>query len=527
MRLKALSFLLGLLLASGSLAADLAVTVRASQAIGPISPFIYGVNQPPGERSGATLMRLGGNRMTGCNWETNASNAGNDWKHSSDIWLCTDCYKLSDCDQPGAIFEHFVENAKSLKMDSVITIPMVDYVTGDTNGTVTEQEMAPSKRWVRNAPFLRGRKGKPKFPPNLRDKAVYGDELVQFLISKFGTADKGGVKFYNLDNEPALWKSTHPRIHPNPVRYDELVNKTEQYASMITRLDPSAMVLGPVAYGWQEFRTLQDAPDSAEWKAKYGTFLDFYLDRASGLEKSNGRRLLHVLDVHFYPEAQGNGKRITEGDTSPDSVDARLQAPRSLWDPTYVEKSWITQHSTGGQPIRLIPWLKEKVAKWYPGTKLGITEYDYGAGDKVSGGLAQADVLGVYGREGVYLACLWSDWKPYPGAAFKLYRNYDGKGAAFGDTSVAVDNPDVERLSVYAATDKKQPGKLWVVAINKSQKEFAPLSLSTDGGAYTTFKAYGFGEASPDVKKLGEGQVVSGVLAYKLEPLSAVLLAIE
>ena len=63
-----------------------------------------------------------------------------------------------------------------------------------------------------------------------------------------------------------------------------------------------------------------------------------------------------------------------------------------------------------------------------------MTEYNYGAGDHISGGLAQADALGVFGREGLYLANYWGDGPgngnlpTYIKAAFQLYRNYDGKG---------------------------------------------------------------------------------------------------
>jgi mannan endo-1,4-beta-mannosidase len=508
-------------------AADTVVTVHTAQVLGPISPYIYGVNQKPGDGTNTTVWRLGGNRLTGCNWETNFSNAGNDWKHFNDLWLCTSALGLTDCDQPGAIFKHFVEGARDRKMDALVTIPMSPYVAADKDGTVTPEETAPSKRWVQNLPFLKGRKGQIKFPPNRNDKAVYEDELVSYLVNSFGTADKGGVKFFALDNETAIWPSTHPRIHPKPVRYDEIMNLTEEYATMITRLDPAAQVVGPASYGWQEFLTLQNAPDSGEWNAKLGTFLDYYLDSLARLSKNNGRRLLHVLDLHFYPEAQGDGKRITEGLTTPGAVDARLQAPRSLWDDTYVEDSWITKHSTQGKPIRLIPWAKEIIAKRYPGTQLGFSEYDYGAGNHVSGGLALADVLGIYGREGVYLACLWSDWKPYLGSAFMLYRNYDGKGSTFGDTAVGVANPDPVGLSVYASTDTKRPGKLWVVAINKNQKDSAPLSLNLDGGAYAKWASYGFGADTSDVKPLGEGKVVKGVLAKRLLPLSATLFVVE
>ncbi len=500
------------------------VQVDPGKVLGPISPYIYGVNQTPAEGSNPTLWRLGGNRMTSCNWETNASNAGSDWKQSSDGWLCTDALHLTDCDVPGAIYRHFIERTLAAKMAALVTIPMVGYLPADENGPVSEDEKAPSKRWVPNFPR---KKGKLQYPPDLKDKAVYQDELVAWLVKTFGRADQGGVKFYDLDNEPAIWPSTHPRIHPQKPTYSEIVNDAEAYGAMITGIDPSAEILGPVSYGWQGMLTLQEAPDYKDWNAKFGSFLDYYLAQMAHLEKSDGRRLLHVLDVHYYPEAQGNGKRITLNDTAPESVEARLQAPRSLWDPAYVETSWITQYSTKGEAIRLIPWLKDKIAKNYPGTKLSISEYDFGAEDHVSGGLALADVLGIYGREGLYMACLWSDWKPYTASAFRLYRDYDGKGGAFGDTSVAAVNPDPEGLSVYASTDTKAPGTVWVVMINKSQKDKRKGALTLAGTTAAAWKSYGFDASGPEVKALGTGKVQAGKLEYKLEPLSATLFVVS
>ena len=38
-----------------------------------------------------------------------------------------------------------------------------------------------------------------------------------------------------------------------------------------------------------------------------------------------------------------------------------------------------------------------------------MTEYNFGAGTHISGGLAELDVLGALGREGVYLATYWGN----------------------------------------------------------------------------------------------------------------------
>jgi hypothetical protein len=500
-------------------AADINFLIIPNEVVGPISPYVYGMNDKIVEGTGTSVRRLGGNRTTGYNWETNASSAGADWHHFNDDWLCSDNYKYTDCDQPGATYRNFVEENKKAGMDSLLTIQMAGYVSADKSGAVTESEAAPSKRWVKTSPH---KKGAYSLKPNLTDGVVYMDEFVNFLVTQFGKAADGGVKFYNLDNETALWPSTHPRIHPKKTGYWEMINKSEALAFNILKVDPTAQILGPVCYGWNEFLNLQEAPDAKELNATYETYVDFYLEQMKVLEKRHKKRLLHALDLHWYPEAQGGGKRVTEGDTSPESIDARLQAPRSLWDPGYVEKSWITQWSTKGQAIRLIPWAQEKIDKRYPGTKLALTEYDYGAGNHVSGGIAQADVLGIFGKFGVFMSCYWGELKAYNQAAFRLFRNYDGKGSSFGDTCVASATEDVVQTSVYAATDSKAPGTLWVVVLNKNQKDSIKGKFRIQGETlYKTYESFGFDPKSADLKPFKKGNIGKNLFDVSLPPLSA------
>ena len=253
-------------------------------------------------------------------------------------------------------------------------------------------------------------------------------------------------------------------------------------------------------------------------------------------EAHDGRRLLHILDLHWHPEALGGGdpfsgagaKRITEGDTSPDSVEARLQAPRSLWDPGYVETSWITHSSTQGKPIQLIPWLKEKIDRDYPGTGLGFSEYDFGAGNHISGGIAQADVLGIFGKYGVSMAAFWGKLQPFNRAAFRLYRNYDGKGSTFGDTEVSSGSDDITKTSVYATTDIQRSGSLWVVVLNKDQKESVSGKFEIQGkAAYKNWTCYGFDGRSAEIQPLGSGLLNQNKFDYSMPPLTANLFVLQ
>src|SRR6202171_2874483 len=70
-------------------APDVTITIDPTKTK-PISPWIYGINFYSGI-SGAppllTLDRVGGNRWTAYNWETNASNAGSDYIYNNDNYL--------------------------------------------------------------------------------------------------------------------------------------------------------------------------------------------------------------------------------------------------------------------------------------------------------------------------------------------------------------------------------------------------------------------------------------------------------
>ena len=129
--------------------------------------------------------------------------------------------------------------------------------------------------------------------------------------------------------------------------------------------------------------------------------------------------------------------------------------------------------------MKLIPRMKAWVASEYPGTKTSMTEYNFGGLESINGALAQADVLGICGREGLDLATLWGAGSPsQPWAyAFRMFRNYDGNGHAFGSTSVRARSFDSsqpsrvnggqDQLSVYAA-QRSGSGALTVMVINKT-----------------------------------------------------------
>lgn len=491
---------------------DVKIDIDASKAIGQISPLVYGINHNDfSKRPHIPFTRQGGNRMTAWNWENNASNAGNDWQHQNDAYL-------GGGDTPGEVARSFLEPAMKAGKTAILTIPMAGYVAADKKGD-GDVNKTPNYLETRFVKSHAKKNGKFTYPPDLNDKAVYQDEFVWWINQTFPPAARnGGQIFYNLDNEPDIWNGTHARIRPQKVTYAEMVQKSTELASAIKDVDKDAVVFGFVSYGYAGYMHLQDAPD-----ANGRDFIEFFLGAMRDAEKQQGRRLMDVLDLHWYPEARGAGKRIVFGNSNePGLVRARVQAPRSLWDANYKEDSWIANDVIHG-PVNLLPRIREKIEKSYPGTKLAFTEYDFGGGNDISGAVAQADVLGIFGREGVFAAALWGGG-PFIYAGFDAYLNYDGRGGAFGDEALQATSSNINDVAVHASRSSRD-GRLVFVLINRAESA-KTCQINVTGGAGGKARLYRVAGTTPKVAPAGEIDFASGT-TVELPAMSVTTMAVQ
>ncbi len=473
--------------------------IDTTQNVRAISPFIYGVNQSlGGNLSNLTFTRVGGNRWTAYNWVTNASNAGSDYLYENDNYL-------GGGSTPGGAVIGALNNAGANNAGILLTIPTNGYVSADESGPV-DPSTYPSYLSTRFKPEMPAKGSAFTLTPDPNAPVVYQDEFVNWVKTKYpyGATDSSRPIWFSLDNEPDLWSSTHKEVHPAPATYDELVQKSIDYSRAIKAVMPGTRIFGPVNYGWYGYTTLQGSPD---YNSK-GDFQSYYLRQMAAAEKTYGQRLLDVLDAHWYPEAtglnaSGVSTRITGQDTSPGVVAARLQAPRSLWDSTYRESSWIADSING--PIKLLPTLQGKIDANYPGTRLAITEYNYGAGNDISGGIAEADVLGIFGRQGVFAANEWplASNEAFIAGAFKMFRNFDGKNGAFGDTSTFATTDDNASSSIYTSLDSANPNRMVLVAINKTDHPLV-AQFSVNGKALSQADIYQLTSASPNPQYAGQ-----------------------
>ncbi|MDQ1300333.1 MAG: hypothetical protein QG637_250 [Chloroflexota bacterium] len=470
--------------------ADITLSVDRQAGRKVISPHIYGMNtyQMPGDAAaymqalGVTVRRWGGNATSRYNWKLDVSNAAMDWYFEN--YKESNAVKLPD----DSAANRFVDQNKAAGVDTFLTLPTIGYAAKDgTSCSYSIQKYGAQQdndwQWRPDCGNGRAPDGQIIPNPNPLDTSIpigvnWVNDWIAYLTGRYGTAATGGVRFYNLDNEPDIWWETHRDVQPVGWKYQEFRDRSRAYAAAIRAADPTSQILGPAVNGWTYYfhgaydAQRQDWATPDDRNANGGVpFVPWYLQQMKAYDDAYGVRLLDYLDLHFYPQASGVSL-APAGSAATQAL--RLRSTRALWDPTYVDESWIAGAGPDGGIVRLIPRMREWIAANYPGTKLALGEYNWGGLESINGALAQADVLGIFGREGMALATLWSPPAlTAPGAfAFRIYRNYDGAGAKFGEVSVAATSSDQSKLAAYAA-ERAADGALTLMVINKTDGALA------------------------------------------------------
>jgi len=330
------------------------------------------------------------------------------------------------------------------------------------------------------------------------------------------TATRGyRIRIFAFDNEPDLWGTTHNDVHPKCTTYDEMLTRYLEYATAVRAAAPNSELAGPVVSGWTGY---WNSPAGIADRVKHENlpFLQWFLREVKANDDKLGRRTLDILDIHYTPAA------VSRGAVDARASEVRLRGTRSLWDRRYVDESPIRE------PVYLIPRMLELIAREYPGTKLGISQWSWGAEHTMDGALAIVDVLGILGREGVYMAAHES----YPALtspsyqAFRLYTNYDGRGGRFGDLSVYASGGDPDLLSTYASVDGNTR-RLFVMVVNKDPANDVYTTLDIAGAnVRRVASVYRYGQANPR-EIVTESLVLMPDAPVRFLPYSATLLVLE
>ncbi|MGH9534381.1 MAG: glycoside hydrolase family 44 protein [Terriglobales bacterium] len=515
------------------------ITVNAYADRHPISPLIYGVNFPPSEGyiqdSGATFIRWGGNASSSYNWKNFFADSAADWYFQDNVFAALGLNTSST----GANSVTFVQDVVQAGADPLMTLPMLGWVAKggpeDYSFSVQKYGYKPcaTNPYVADdgegIQFATGCPGStPEFvpanpvyvtnndtndanvplldQPGSNDPAgsVYRNQWVAVLTPAFGAAPH----FYDMDNEPMLWSSTHRDVHPQPVTYDELLQDFTAEAGNLKSWDPQALTFGPVSC-CREFYWNSAAGSTDKQANGNEDFWPWWLNNVVWEGDVEGQSLLNVFDFHAYPEINAPPAGATAA-----QVDAlALPSTRGWWDTTYTSPGWIGSNvATSMQPLphveaRLVR-AEAMVNEIAPGLPLSITEWNFSQSgeDPIAVALTDAEAFGLLGQYDFYAAARWEAPDPTQAApsyqVLKLYRNYDGQHDGFAPISIAATNDcganaaNPFDCSTFAAINSGAT-ELTLMVVNKSPDDVLAAALNLQNFTPAQVATYAVTAANP------------------------------
>jgi hypothetical protein len=309
------------------------------------------------------------------------------------------------------------------------------------------------------------------------------------------------VKYFEIDNEFELWHESHQDVWgKKPCSAAEYLNRfiTCAYAMKKAQAAISSpndiQIIGPEACtSWLDYKTY--VPDD-----NYGgfdCFIPYFLNECRKFETDkvrnpHGYRVLDILGFHYYPLFRTNF--ADPNSFIPEGVPKMLESSQTWWNPRYLNH--YDQNVPKGQVAQVIPRFNQWINKYYPGTKLAITEWGVDPGmyihyDPVVRPLYEADIYGIAAKYGVdyLMPVLINEFIPEIYTLQLFSRNFKG-------TVLSASSDRDDLLSVYACDDGD--GNLVLEVINKDGgKDYhAKIQLQGYKGKavnsifYYTFKKY-------------------------------------
>ncbi|MGC9983833.1 MAG: glycoside hydrolase family 44 protein [Polyangia bacterium] len=451
------------------------IVVDAKSQGTPISSGIYGVafnNDDSMQLAGVN--RWGGDATSSYNWQIDVSNAGSDWNCANYKGRftppTTDASYTNSSDQ-------FVHYNIQQKVDTLMTIPITGWVASMATPNPGTPNCAGSSAISTCCTTLGTSEEKLVDKGSSVLDTSFMQSWVQHLVSTFGNAANGGVRYYQLDNEPDNWQNLRTDIYstfypPGTVcepfyttnssigvsLNQDFINRTMAYAKAIKAADSTASVLFMSTENAQDLVAIPNV-ECGNPTGPYtvdNSLTKAILTQAATADATSTQRTLDCVDMHYpFP-----GKGL--GDT------------KALWDTT---GNTVPPHIQG--------WISAA----YPGTGICVSEYNVpsdgtnGSTPDPTSGTQEADNLGMFGRLGYRLAAYWTtlvSGKTHLPVynAMAMYRNYDGQGGKFGAYSIGAASPN-SGVNVYASSDSAtSPTKVWVMLVNVSGATQTGLTIT-------------------------------------------------
>ena len=285
--------------------------------------------------------------------------------------------------------------------------------------------------------------------------------------------DMSRFKYWSMDNEMDIWHSTHSDLDL-PVTGDFLVERYIDVAKKARAVWGDIKLTGPVVANEWQWCHIGAYNDESRPKidGKEYCWLEFFIKKVAEAQKSSGKRLLDVFDIHWYP-----GEKDYE---------SRVNWHRVLFDTTYYYKGgngvrcasgtcdWNDKEKGYKSYIfkRINDWLEKYFGKDH-GITLGITETDLNDSDPMVTALIYASFLGTMQDNGVEIFTPWT-WGDGMYETVHLFSRYGHENRVQSTSS------NDSLVSAYSSISNKGDS-LTVIFVNRAENNPQDVYLSLDG----------------------------------------------
>ena len=341
--------------------------------------------------------------------------------------------------------------------------------------------------------------------------------------------DMSRFKYWSMDNEMDIWRGTHSDLDL-PVTGDFLVERYIDVAKKARAVWGDIKLTGPVVaneWQWCHIAAYDGDNKRPSIDGKEYCWLEFFIKKVSEAQKSSGKRLLDVFDIHWYP-----------GETD---YESRVNWHRVLFDTTYYYMGgngvrcasgtcdWSDKEKGYKSYIfkRINDWLEKYFGKDH-GITLGITETDLNDSDPMVTALTYASFLGTMQDNGVEIFTPWT-WGDGMYEVVHLFSRYGHENRVQSTSS------NDSLVSAYSSLSNNGDS-LTVIFVNRSQNATQDINLAlngfeaTDGSVETLTLSGIIGETfvshTNNALKKGTAQVASKKVSMTLpaKSITAVLL---
>ena len=389
------------------------ITVDAAANRHPINPDVYGVayaTTAAAQDLNAPLNRYGGNNTSRYNWQLNADNRGDDWYFES----------IGDASADGRrARRHFVADSKRAGAQADAHVPI------DRLGREARRQPRASSRasrsakygaqderdwqWFADAGNGMRTNGQPVTGNDPNDANVPSNSRVPAGV---GAAPGAALRARPRPAACATTSSTTSRAsgtrrtatcsRPAPTM-DEMREQDDRLRRARSRRSiPARSSSVPEEWGWsgylfsgydQQYGAAHGWSFLPDRAAHGGTdYLPWLLEQLRRERHGDRRRAARRLHRALLPA----GRRVQRRRLAARCSCAATARRARCGIPHYVDETWINDK------VQLIPRLQQLGQHYYyPGTPIGITEYNWGAESHINGATTQADIFGIFGREGL------------------------------------------------------------------------------------------------------------------------------